>query len=179
MAGTPDTDAPLVAQVECGANHVLLLSDDGLIYSWGSQEQIGRGNAGLNDFDPKPGLINTIRKDAKMLHCIQIACGTDHSLALTADGQVFAWGKGKSGQLGVPLTHFDKAQFVVRNPELLSPSFFGGEAVQRIAANGRSSCATTVSGRLFVWGEAAATIYGSRNAFVPQEVGGAANAGAA
>ena len=35
------------------------------------------------------------------LGIIQIACGDNHSAALTADGRVFTWGRGKYGQLGL------------------------------------------------------------------------------
>eukprot|EP00392_Amoebophrya_sp_AT5.2_P013940 g14073.t1 len=184
-----------VTQVECGALHVVVLSDDGLVYTWGGRDQIGRQNAALTDFDPKPGLVSGIKKKAanatsageggtneqaitpgttaattpgaaKILPCVQIGCGYDHSVALTAEGDVFAWGVGKSGQLGLPLTFFERAQFVARLPEQVGLP----EKVQRVAANGRSTCACTVSGRLFVWGEAAAAVYGSKNAFVPQEI---------
>merc|ERR1712146_407858 len=35
---------------------------------------------------------------------VSIACGTDHSLALTERGVVFAWGQGSFGNLGTEFT---------------------------------------------------------------------------
>lgn len=37
---------------------------------------------------------------------VQIACGAEHSIALTHDGDLYAWGSNREGQLGLgPDTH--------------------------------------------------------------------------
>lgn len=35
-----------------------------------------------------------------MLGVVQVACGNNHSVALSADGELYSWGHGKYGQLG-------------------------------------------------------------------------------
>ena len=59
----------------------------------------GSGIAGHGDSQnrDKPAEIEALWP----LGVIQIACGDNHSAALTADGRVFTWGRGKYGQLGL------------------------------------------------------------------------------
>lgn len=35
-----------------------------------------------------------------------IVCGSTHSILVDSAGQVFAWGRGDKGQLGLPLTQY-------------------------------------------------------------------------
>lgn len=37
-------------------------------------------------------------------HIIHVACGESHSLALSDQGQLFSWGAGSDGQLGLMTT---------------------------------------------------------------------------
>lgn len=111
-AKTEDTSggAAAVAQIECGESHTVLLTDEGYMYTWGANDkfQLGRTAQGLSDVDTKPGMVTTIKKqDGKLMPCIQIACGSHHTLALTIEGQIYSWGCGKSGQLGLPHTYFE------------------------------------------------------------------------
>jgi alpha-tubulin suppressor-like RCC1 family protein len=124
----------------------------------------------------------------------QIVCGTEHTLALTDAGLVFAWGTGTFGRLGVGtdsdvhapqlvsslLPHalvgplgFD-ALLAERSPvELLD----GTHRVVRIAAGANNSAAVTSDGRCYVWGSNHAGQIGDQTtapSFVPKRVGGAA-----
>ena len=40
-----------------------------------------------------------------MCVCVQISCGSFHSLLLTAKGTVYSWGSNVHGQLGHPQIH--------------------------------------------------------------------------
>lgn len=35
------------------------------------------------------------------VNVVQLACGGEHTLAITGDGDVWAWGKGADGELGM------------------------------------------------------------------------------
>ena len=37
--------------------------------------------------------------------CVQLACGAMHTIAVTEEGEVWSWGKGDSGQLGLAYSH--------------------------------------------------------------------------
>lgn len=65
--------------------------------------------AGLNNYG-QLGLGDTVNRSFltpiseidEAVHLVQVKGGVHHSLALTSDGHVYAWGRGDSGQLGMP-----------------------------------------------------------------------------
>ena len=75
-----------------------------------------------------------------------VSCGYKHSMALTSDGHVYTWGKGKHGRLG----HDDAANKFT--PARISPDAFGGARIAGIAAGGHHSAAVTASGAVYTWG---------------------------
>lgn len=75
--------------------HSLGLHGDGTVWSWGSSsyyDTLGLGPA----FPTTP----TPRKIPDLQDIVQVATGELHSLALAADGRVWAWGYSGFGQLG-------------------------------------------------------------------------------
>lgn len=85
-----------VRRVACGSRHMLALCGDSSVYSWGYG---GEGQLGHGDFQ-----IQTMPLLVKALHAegvCDIACGDKHCLALTLGGDVYAWGDGSLGQLGL------------------------------------------------------------------------------
>jgi alpha-tubulin suppressor-like RCC1 family protein len=78
---------------------------------------------------------------------VKIACGEAHSLVLTDKGDVYAWGRGFEGQLGV-----SKAIEVASTPQYIKT--FYGNPVQNIETGAFYSLAITREGYLYGWGEA-------------------------
>ncbi|XP_068168480.1 probable E3 ubiquitin-protein ligase HERC3 isoform X2 [Antennarius striatus] len=75
----------------------------------------------------------------------QVACGSQHFVTLTRDGQVYTWGQGSRGQLGLGEEHQD-----THSPQhLLSLSAM---PLVQISAGGEQSFALSVSGGVFGWG---------------------------
>ncbi|KAF7225086.1 putative E3 ubiquitin-protein ligase HERC3 [Nothobranchius furzeri] len=75
----------------------------------------------------------------------QVACGKQHSLAMTKDGQVYTWGLDSRGQLGLG----------ERNSGAGSPQHLRSVSsipVVRISAGGDQSFVLSVSGGVFGWG---------------------------
>jgi len=95
---------------------------------------------------------------------VQIACGKSHSMALTHDGVVLAWGHGKSGQLA---STNDK----IKTPEVIM------SGVKSIAAGGNSSCCVTSDHRLLVWGELISYLKLGNNLCVPTQWSGTGGSG--
>lgn len=79
----------------CGATHSLALTGSGAVYSFGQGTfgALGHGNT-------QSCSVPTVIKDLWGFGIVQIDCGENHSVALSIDGQVFSWGRGKYGQLG-------------------------------------------------------------------------------
>jgi len=85
-----------IIKFACGPRHTLALASDGTIYSWGFG---GDGQLGHGDFQLQtmPTKIKALQDE----HVINISCGEKHSAALTSGGDVFTWGDGSLGQLGL------------------------------------------------------------------------------
>ena len=72
-----------------------------------------------------------------------VEAGGEHSLALTADGKLFAWGNNGDGQLGDGGTSEERSSPVSISPEL---------TFKAIAAGIDHSLALTADGTLYRWG---------------------------
>lgn len=88
------TMAPVVKQISAGEDHTLIVMSNGSVYGWGLSDH---GQLGFNgDTWVRRYLI----KMPNVEGAIAVAAGYDHSLALLADGTVWAWGGNEHGQLG-------------------------------------------------------------------------------
>ncbi|KAM9327953.1 RCC1 and BTB domain-containing protein 1 [Pholidichthys leucotaenia] len=86
-----------VVSLSCGTGpHVLLATEDGQLFSWGHNgySQLGHGttNTGVS-----PALVISNLQNKKVK---EVSCGSHHSVALTQDGEVYAWGYNNCGQIG-------------------------------------------------------------------------------
>lgn len=81
--------------VAAGAQHSLVLKGDGTVWAWGVNEFGQCGDADpLNKEVPVPFQV------PGLADVTAIAAGARQSMALKADGTVWAWGQNTSGQLG-------------------------------------------------------------------------------
>ncbi|EGG14150.1 ankyrin repeat-containing protein [Cavenderia fasciculata] len=131
-----------VSNVQFGGNFALMLTDTGMIYSWGLCSYGKLGQYSKNDC-PIPSQI----MELKNKQITQIACGKDHSLALDEIGCVYAWGNGAGGRLGLNKTD------VVSLPTMVA-HFPDQVKVVGIACGQDHSMAVCQDGRVFSWGQA-------------------------
>jgi alpha-tubulin suppressor-like RCC1 family protein len=85
-----------IIQIACGSRHMMCLTSERNVFSWGNGENgiLGHGNEfGLD----KPMLIKELQKE----EIIYIAAGEFSSAAIDARGQLYMWGRGKYGILGL------------------------------------------------------------------------------
>ena len=142
-ASTTDRVAPVAVQgihnvhaISAGDSHSLALRTDATVWAWGLNfdGRLGNGtmDRGRKSPAPVPGL-SRIRA---------ISAGEAHSLALDADGTVWAWGANGYGQLGDGTTS-----------ARLSPQQVPGLGdIQAIAAGSRHSLAVAADGTVWAWG---------------------------
>ncbi|XP_055465666.1 RCC1 and BTB domain-containing protein 2 isoform X3 [Psammomys obesus] len=86
-----------IASLSYGSGpHIVLATTDGEVFTWGHNAYSQLGNGTTNH-----GLVPChISTNLSNKHVIEVACGSYHSLVLTSDGEVFAWGYNNSGQVG-------------------------------------------------------------------------------
>ena len=75
--------------------HSLAITADGALWSWGygGSGQLGHG-------DQQEQLLPKKIEAFAGRRVVAVSAGETHSIAITADGAVFTWGKGESGRLG-------------------------------------------------------------------------------
>jgi alpha-tubulin suppressor-like RCC1 family protein len=85
-----------ICEIKSGKEHNIVLTEQGALYSFG-KGNFGSLGLGGTIFAAHPRLINKL--STKKI--VSIACGMYHTLALSHIGDVFSWGRGFEGQLGL------------------------------------------------------------------------------
>jgi uncharacterized repeat protein (TIGR02543 family) len=134
-----------IAQVTAGDSHSLAVTTQGRVYAWGYNGS-GRLGDGTNTNRNTPTLINVpnLQSGESMAH---ISAGSSHSLAVTTQGRVYAWGLNVSGRLG------DGTNTNRNTPTLINvPNLQSGETIAQVTAGYSHSLAVTTQGRVYAWG---------------------------
>jgi len=123
------------------ALHVIASTADGKVYCWGRNEYgiLGIGRNSEKTYKPE---LNQYLNDI-----IDICCGYLHSLALTIDGEVYAWGYNKDGQIGNGKNSEYESQLMPYHVK-----GFDGQKVKAISCGSWHSMALTDRGNVFSWG---------------------------
>lgn len=130
------------AQVSTGFRHSLALAANGTLYAWGRnlEGQLGIGSTTNSNFP-----LTVSQGDIPVgTRFVQITAGYYHSLALAADGTLYAWGLNSAGQLGDGTTTNRTIPVAVTMPA-------GVRFVQVSAANAHS-LALAADGTVYAWG---------------------------
>lgn len=92
-----------LAMIAAGGAHVVALSDDGKVLSWGNgtagQLGDGAGSPRLGQ-SSLPAPVVAQNGFGQLGGVVSIAVGYVHSLALASDGSLLIWGQGAAGNLG-------------------------------------------------------------------------------
>lgn len=134
----------VITKLAAGDSITLALTAQGDVYGWG----LFRDNNGIFGFSKaQPAKQDWPVRIAGLERVVDIACGDNHCLALTAAGRVLSWGAFEQSQLG---------RRVVERHRLgaLSPAEFGLRrvAVTRIFTGCYHSFALDGAGRVWTWG---------------------------
>ncbi|WP_331669495.1 InlB B-repeat-containing protein [Bombiscardovia apis] len=131
-----------------GYDHALAVTSNNHVLSWGTnaQGQLATStNLGNSNAQPIPVDI-TDQGALPQGKIIQVSAGNQHSLALTNDGHVYAWGSNTRGQLGDP-TQAGGPQPVDLTAKSLLPN-----TVVQIQASNQYSVALTSNQHTYTWG---------------------------
>ncbi len=145
------------AAIAAGDYHSLALARDGTVWAWGESALGQLGAETTTACANPPGLdvacSRTPMHVGGLSEVAAISAGGFHSLALKADGSVWAWGYNDSGQLGV-----DTATACADSSGLDVPCSYaplrvdGLGEIAAIAAGRRHSLALGQDGTVWAWG---------------------------
>jgi len=139
----------IVTFLSAGERHAAIINMNGELWTWGLNSH---GQCGVkienNPYAPdrlsmpvQPLLVNDIDQKATL-----VACGGKHTLAITSENGVFAWGSNSYGQLGLSLDElesFDTPREVY---------YFKEKIVSWLSAGSNHSLALTIEGYAYLWG---------------------------
>ena len=136
---------PDAVAIAGGLDHSLALTSDGRLFAWGSNRS---GQLGDGTFINRSVPVEVLQTGTPLIgrQVVAVAAGVSHSLALTSDGKVFAWGLNSFGQLG------DGSTFDSSVPVAVDQSNLTGREVVAVSAGGNHNLALASDGTVFAWG---------------------------
>ena len=129
-----------------GASHSLVLTSDGNVYAWGLNNK-GQFGDGTTDTRLSPVAVRMTGELAGK-NVSSIFAGEFHSLLLTSDGKVYAWGDNNFGQLGDGTTTQQLLPVAVNMTGELA-----GKIITSISAGAYYSLALTSDKKVYSWGQ--------------------------
>ena len=141
VEGVPDKWKAIAA----GYNHTVGISADGELFTWGENRygELGNGTSGWDTEVDTPSQIGTDTDWDTVVSC------THHNLALKENGELWAWGSNRFGQLGNGESGGTSPYYLVEN----SPIQIGEDTDwEMVAVGGGHSLALKGERKLYAWG---------------------------
>lgn len=135
-----DTNLENVIKIAVGTEHVMALTKQGNIYSWGTNNF---GQLGQNNTIDSPYAKIVLGPDGTSYigNIVDITAGVAGSGALDYNGNVYVWGRGSYGEIGNQAT-----------TDKLLPTKANMKNVIRVAMNQGEVSALTSEGTMWSWG---------------------------
>ncbi|KAI4127015.1 MAG: hypothetical protein LQ338_003428 [Usnochroma carphineum] len=136
-------EGTVITKLAAGDSHTLALTDEGLVYGWGTF----RSNEGILGFDKDTLVQHTPVLLPNLKKIIDITSGANHALARDHKGVVYTWGSGQQNQLGF-------RQMERKRYESLSPSLLRlkSKNIRLIACGSDHSFAIDGKEQVWSWG---------------------------
>ena len=139
-----------IVSISFNQNHSSLLTKDGSVYTWGSDDdgELGRGDTGRSDCGRRTENCRLdIGKVNSLADVVAISSGYGHRLVLNKAGEVWAFGDNSQGQLGVDGVDHSSTPVQVD----FSSQANVGKIIQ-VVASSKSSYALDDKGQVWAWG---------------------------
>jgi alpha-tubulin suppressor-like RCC1 family protein len=146
-------------EVAAGGMHSAARFESGHVYTWGMSTfgQLGRG-VGVAEARSvaTPGVVTM--EDGQPLVAMQISCGGMHTAAVALKGELYAWGRADSGQLGIgkkwlgSMNQGGNDSKGVCYPTRVSTFKPSDDPVAQVSCGAFHTMAVTSSGLLYSWG---------------------------
>lgn len=134
-------DGIVISSVAAGDSFSLALTEEGQLYGWGANDSGQLGDASFTNRST-PVAVNA----PEDVTFSQITAGARHTVALDSDGNAYAWGSNKAGQLGNGTNSFSAVPTSVSMPK--------GVTFSQVVASGDLSAAIGSDGSVYLWGTA-------------------------
>ncbi|XP_058186611.1 ultraviolet-B receptor UVR8 isoform X3 [Rhododendron vialii] len=128
-----------IRQIACGDSHCLAVTMEGEVQSWG-RNQNGQLGLGTTEDSLVPQRIDAFQGISVKM----VAAGAEHTAAVTDDGELYGWGWGRYGNLGLG----DKNDRLV--PQKVSS--VEAEKMVMVACGWRHTISVSSSGGLYTYG---------------------------
>ncbi|KAL0909012.1 hypothetical protein M5K25_023533 [Dendrobium thyrsiflorum] len=154
ISGLPEK----VVQISAGYHHSAAVTEDGRLFIWGNNScgQLGLGKRA------KSVVSTPTRVDSlDGIHIKMVSLGSEHSIAVTDEGNVLSWGSGGAGRLGhghqsnILGFSFSSSEYMPRLIKNLE-----GRKINKVSAGMLHSACIDEQGFVFTFGEKAADVLG-------------------
>ena len=148
-----------VVAVTAGERHSVALKRDGTVWQWGNDtySHIDAKDMWIRGERAKSLTNSTPTQVEGLTEIVQIAAGSQFTMAIKADGTLWAWGSNSCGQLGRPAVWREERLSEI--PALVHPQYeyqpiqvSGITDVVAVAAGSYHVIALTRDGRVWTWG---------------------------
>lgn len=135
-----------VAQITAGKDHVMALTTNGKVYTWGNGQQFQLGHRVLDRYQKQALQPREIRiKNIKF-----IGSGEFHSFAIDTQSRVLAWGLNQFGQCGIPSEGAGEDGAVITEPTYINA--LDGKDIVYITAGEHHSVALSADNDMYTFG---------------------------
>eukprot|EP00929_Paragymnodinium_shiwhaense_P104320 TRINITY_DN6866_c0_g2_i1.p1 TRINITY_DN6866_c0_g2~~TRINITY_DN6866_c0_g2_i1.p1 ORF type:complete len:2190 (+),score=564.10 TRINITY_DN6866_c0_g2_i1:86-6655(+) len=140
-----------VKDIACGESHCVAVDVDGQLYAWGGDE-FGQAS-GVPGRQAVYLPTQVLRSMAiRSVHFVGVACGAQFSVALDRNGDVWAWGNGEGGVLGLGPAGLDPT--AKRSGPARIEALHAVAHCTAISCGSYHATALLGDGQLYTWGRA-------------------------
>lgn len=142
-----------VQNISCGEKHAALVTKQGEVFCWG-EENGGRLGHKINMDVPYPKVVESLSRV-----CVRtIACGAQHTCAVTSSGELYAWGDSSHG-VGHSGDGCNRSQWFLHRIS----GFLDGICISKVACGEWHTAVVSSSGQLFTYGDGTFGVLGHGN----------------
>ena len=147
---TDDIEEYQARTVALGKNHTAILSANDVILNVGlnAKGQFGNGKISTATSSTYYLLESNCTVVTAMHDVVAMEAGSEHMLAMTKDGTIYAWGNNSVGQLAVDPSE----ETYLHTPQAISLASYTNGTVVAVAAGYNNSAVIDSEGHVFMWG---------------------------
>lgn len=147
-----------VKQVACGAQHSLVLTAEGRLYSTGKGDfgRLGRGDTSdeleFEEIDYFLEARDSVFEPDRAAEIVKVDAGNNFSAAMSSSGELWVWGRNDHGQLGLGEEAMGDMYSAERYPRIVRSLPAERHRVVDFACGENHIVVVTDKGLLFEWG---------------------------